>query len=83
MAKRTSNSRDASWAAHDAMLDGRLQEVLDALVRLPGLVERNERRLQMWAAKPSVMDALRPTAKPLEAPDPQASTSVGKPFAVT
>ena len=77
-----SNGRAMTWARHDAVLGGRLQQVVNAVQRLPGLVERNERRLQQFAERQrAVMDALAPPTTPVQEPkvEDQPSSSVVNP----
>jgi hypothetical protein len=71
-----------TWARHDAVLGGRLQHVVNAIQRLPGIVERNERRLQQLAERQrAVMDALAAPQPAQDQPkdEDQLSTLVGNP----
>jgi hypothetical protein len=45
-----SNGRRSTWARHNSVLDGHLDEVLELLTKLPGLVERNDKRLEEYEA---------------------------------
>ena len=45
-----SNGRRSTWAKHNSVLNGHLDEVLELLTKLPGLVERNEKRLEEYEA---------------------------------
>lgn len=73
-----SNGRAMTWAKHNEALGGRLQEVINAIQRIPGIVERNERRLEALAERRrAVMDVLSP--KPEPKAEDQLSTRVGNP----
>lgn len=51
MPKQHSNGRRSTWAKHNSVLNGHLDKVLAVLVKLPGLVERNEKRLEAFERK--------------------------------
>jgi hypothetical protein len=60
-----SNGRPMTWAKHNAMLGGHLDEILTALQRLPGIMDRTERYLQKYGERQrSLMSATAP--KPSE-----------------
>jgi hypothetical protein len=62
------NSLPSAWKKHNATLGGHLDQVVQALSRRPGLVERNERLLKAYAMRqsellerPQVCQALQPS----------------------
>jgi hypothetical protein len=57
-----SNGRAMTWRKHDETLGGHLQKVLDALQRLPGIAERNDHYLRVFAERQrALLDALAAT----------------------
>jgi hypothetical protein len=47
-----SNGYRTTWEKHNEMLGGRLQQVINTLQRMPRIVERNQRYLDMLTNRP-------------------------------